>query len=209
MDLSYIYGLVGPCGVAIVLIGIAGLFICIRTLLYTSFAWKEFRRLFLDVERGDQRCLRDYQGDNPFLIIIRDVISTHASHSDDMRAEIAYLFNRNFKSALNGLSWLKMVTVISPLLGLLGTVMGMLMVFDAVAQAAAQNPEILARGIWQALLTTVMGLCVAIPTMIIYYILSLRMRSFQIEVIEHSYRALGITRHVAGHPAAKAGRSGS
>ena len=77
--------------------------------------------------------------------IIKDIVQTHASHSDDIRAEVAYLFNRNFKTAINGLSILKMITVISPLLGLLGTVSGMLMVFDAVSAAAAQNPEVLAR----------------------------------------------------------------
>ena len=196
MDLEVIYGLIGPCGVAIVVIGIAAVFICARSLIYTALSWREFKQRFLDVQRGDERCLRDYEGTNPFLRIIKDIVQTHASHSDDIRAEVAYLFNRNFKTAINGLSILKMITVISPLLGLLGTVSGMLMVFDAVSAAAAQNPEVLARGIWQALITTVMGLTVAIPTMVIYYILSLRMRTFQIEAIEHSYRAIVITKQV-------------
>lgn len=65
--------------------------------------------------------------------IIKDIVQTHASHSDDIRAEVAYLFNRNFKTVINGLSILKMVIVISPLLGLLGTVSGMLLVFEAVS----------------------------------------------------------------------------
>ena len=181
---------------AIVVIGIAAVFICARSLIYTALSWREFKQRFLDVQRGDERCLRDYEGSNPFLRIIKDIVQTHASHSDDIRAEVAYLFNRNFKTAINGLSILKMITVISPLLGLLGTVSGMLMVFDAVSAAAAQNPEVLARGIWQALITTVMGLTVAIPTMVIYYFLSLRMRTFQIEAIEHSYRAIVITKQV-------------
>lgn len=196
MDFEVIYGLIGPCGVAIVVIGIAAVFICARSLIYTALSWREFKQRFLDVQRGDERCLRDYEGTNPFLRIIKDIVQTHASHSDDIRAEVAYLFNRNFKTAINGLSILKMITVISPLLGLLGTVSGMLMVFDAVSAAAAQNPEVLARGIWQALITTVMGLTVAIPTMVIYYFLSLRMRTFQIEAIEHSYRAIVITKQV-------------
>ena len=187
MDLEVIYGLIGPCGVAIVVIGIAAVFICARSLIYTALSWREFKQRFLDVQRGDERCLRDYEGTNPFLRIIKDIVQTHASHSDDIRAEVAYLFNRNFKTAINGLSILKMITVISPLLGLLGTVSGMLMVFDAVSAA---------RGIWQALITTVMGLTVAIPTRVIYYFLSLRMRTFQIEAIEHSYRAIVITKQV-------------
>ena len=124
MDLEVIYGLIGPCGVAIVVIGIAAVFICARSLIYTALSWREFKQRFLDVQRGDERCLRDYEGTNPFLRIIKDIVQTHASHSDDIRAEVAYLFNRNFKTAINGLSILKMITVISPLLGLLGTVSG-------------------------------------------------------------------------------------
>lgn len=199
MDFKTIYGLIGPCGAAIVIIAIVSMFICVRSIIYTSISWREFKKRFLDVQRGGERCLRSYTGCNPFLKIIKDIVQTHASHSDDIRAEVAYLFNRNFKIVINSLSILKMITVISPLLGLLGTVSGMLMVFDAVAAAEAQNPEILARGIWQALITTVMGLTVAIPSMVIYYFLSLRMRSFQIESIEHSYRAIVITKQVSGH----------
>ena len=62
---------------------------------------------------------------------------------------------------------LKMLEVIgatSPLLGLLGTVLGMIDAFQALQQAGARvDPSILAGGIWQALLTTAAGLVVAIP----------------------------------------------
>lgn len=201
MDLQRIYELMGPCGVCIVIMGIAALYICIRNLVYTYMSWKEFKRKFIDIRQNGESCLRDYAGGNPFLNIIHDIVATHASHSDDMRAEVAYLYHKNFKEALNGLTWLKMITVISPLCGLLGTVGGMLAVFDAVSQAAAQNPELLARGIWQALITTVMGLSVAIPTLVVFYLLSLRMRIFRIEIIEYCYQAISICKgaHAAIH----------
>ena len=64
MDLETIYGLIGPCGVAIVIIGIAAVFICARSLIYTALSWREFKQRFLDVQRGDERCLRDYEGSN-------------------------------------------------------------------------------------------------------------------------------------------------
>ena len=79
MDLETIYGLIGPCGVAIVIIGIAAVFICARSLIYTALSWREFKQRFLDVQRGDERCLRDYEGSNPFLRIIKDIVQTHAS----------------------------------------------------------------------------------------------------------------------------------
>jgi biopolymer transport protein ExbB len=61
------------------------------------------------------------------------------------------------------------VSTISPLLGLLGTVLGMISAFNAIATADAMGrPELLASGISQALLTTAAGLCVAIPALIAY-----------------------------------------
>lgn len=61
------------------------------------------------------------------------------------------------------------ITTISPLLGLLGTVVGMIRAFNAIATADAMGrPELLAAGISQALLTTAAGLCVAIPALIAY-----------------------------------------
>lgn len=61
------------------------------------------------------------------------------------------------------------VSTISPLLGLLGTVLGMIRAFNAIVTAGAMGrPEILAAGISQALLTTAAGLTVAIPALIAY-----------------------------------------
>ena len=61
------------------------------------------------------------------------------------------------------------VATVAPLLGLLGTVVGMIRAFNAIATADAMGrPELLATGISQALLTTAAGLCVAIPALILY-----------------------------------------
>lgn len=59
---------------------------------------------------------------------------------------------------------LEVLAMIAPLLGLLGTVIGMIVAFQAMEQAGAQiDPSVLSGGIWQALLTTAAGLIVAIP----------------------------------------------
>jgi len=71
---------------------------------------------------------------------------------------------------------------ITPLLGLLGTVIGMLSCFQIIEQKSTAlqpvNPKDLAGGIWQALLTTVFGLCVAIPTYVAYNYLVNRVNGF-------------------------------
>jgi biopolymer transport protein ExbB len=62
---------------------------------------------------------------------------------------------------------LELIAMISPLLGLLGTVLGMIQAFQELALAeGAANASLLAAGIWQALLTTAAGLLVAIPAAI-------------------------------------------
>jgi biopolymer transport protein ExbB len=62
------------------------------------------------------------------------------------------------------------VATISPLLGLLGTVFGMIAAFNAIATSKALGkPELLASGISEALLTTAFGLTVAIPALIFYW----------------------------------------
>lgn len=63
------------------------------------------------------------------------------------------------------------VATIAPLLGLLGTVFGMIQAFNAVAASdALGRPELLASGVAQALLTTAFGLTVAIPALLLYYV---------------------------------------
>ena len=63
------------------------------------------------------------------------------------------------------------MATISPLLGLLGTVLGMIKIFTRFTEAGG-NPMILAGGIWEALITTAAGLTVAIPSLIIYRFLN-------------------------------------
>ena len=66
------------------------------------------------------------------------------------------------------LNTLGTIAGIAPLLGLLGTVFGMIQVFAAITEYGVGNPTVLAGGISQALITTAAGLCVAIPALVGY-----------------------------------------
>lgn len=66
------------------------------------------------------------------------------------------------------LNTLGTIAAITPLIGLLGTVTGMIEVFNVITQAGPTNPELLAGGISQALLTTAFGLSVAIPSLMFH-----------------------------------------
>jgi biopolymer transport protein ExbB len=74
------------------------------------------------------------------------------------------------------LNMLGTIAAISPLLGLLGTVTGMIVTFQAITIFGAGDPKAMASGISQALVTTVQGLCVAIPMVLAHTLVSGRAR---------------------------------
>ena len=83
------------------------------------------------------------------------------------KAETARVARNLLLRARTGLRPLELITTIAPLLGLLGTVMGMIAAFQALQEAGARaDPATLAGGIWEALLTTAAGMAVAIPAQI-------------------------------------------
>ena len=95
-----------------------------------------------------------------------------------LQAEITRRGNTEVEEMNRYIRFLELIAMISPLLGLLGTVLGMIQSFQELelAQGAA-NASVLAGGIWQALLTTAAGLIVAIPAAIGATLLSARAES--------------------------------
>lgn len=84
---------------------------------------------------------------------------------------------RIFESHLRGI---EMVANIAPLLGLLGTVIGMVKAFSSIEKVGSKvDPSILAGGIWEALLTTVAGLAVAIPALAAFYMIDGRIEKMR------------------------------
>ena len=84
---------------------------------------------------------------------------------------------------------LSTIANLTPLLGLLGTVSGMIKTFKVISQAGG-NPSLLAGGIAEALITTAAGLCVAIPTLVCYRILKDKVESLIFEMEESSIRII-------------------
>jgi biopolymer transport protein ExbB len=71
-----------------------------------------------------------------------------------------------------GNTMIKVLSVVAPLLGLLGTVTGMIQTFQVITLFGAGDPKLMAGGISQALVTTVIGLVVAIPLTLLYSVVS-------------------------------------
>ncbi|KMK65242.1 MotA/TolQ/ExbB proton channel family protein [Puniceibacterium sp. IMCC21224] len=95
-----------------------------------------------------------------------------------LSADLEQLGNAEVRRMGRGIRLLELVGMIAPLLGLLGTVLGMIQSFRSLEMAeGAANASILAGGIWQALLTTAAGLVVAIPAVIGAAILQARVEA--------------------------------
>lgn len=88
----------------------------------------------------------------------------------ELKLEEAVLKER--PSIESGLNMIKIVSMVAPLMGLLGTVVGMIQTFQAITDFGAGDPKLMAGGISAALVTTVCGLIVAIPTVFMHTILS-------------------------------------
>lgn len=88
----------------------------------------------------------------------------------ELKLEEAVLKER--PSIESGLNLLKIISMVAPLLGLLGTVTGMIITFQAITIFGAGDPKAMAGGISGALVTTVLGLVVAIPTVLMHTVVN-------------------------------------
>lgn len=86
-----------------------------------------------------------------------------------VREETLRVGNTDLETLRHYLRALELIAIICPLLGLLGTVIGMIDAFQAMQNAGSQvDPGVLSGGIWQALLTTAVGLSIAIPVTLLH-----------------------------------------
>ncbi|UQZ91125.1 MotA/TolQ/ExbB proton channel family protein [Deltaproteobacteria bacterium Smac51] len=208
---SRLYMMIGPAGVVLIVLAVVAMFLALKNFIFLALVGRDFRQaarsLAATPENRDGILMRFAK--NPIIAIIDGVIKTHGRHSDDLKAEVAYLFHRYFARAQRDITFLRVIAVISPLLGLLGTLLGLLGVFQALSHTTAVSTStVLAAGIWEAIITTIMGLTLAIPTLIAYYILSLKLRSFHLVSIEYGYRFLECRpRPCRDHQSSQAARS--
>jgi len=102
----------------------------------------------------------------PVPRVMEAAVRGRALHADDAktREEVTRVAQSQLEGLEAGLPYLSLIATISPLLGLLGTVLGMIDAFQQLEGAGDRvDPAILSGGIWEALLTTAAGLSVAIP----------------------------------------------
>ncbi len=116
-------------------------------------------------------CRKNY---SPISQIILAALLKYGSSRDEIKEAIEDTANQEIAVLEKNLPILATVGNIAPLLGLLGTVFGMIKGFQVISIVGVGNPEALAGAISEALLTTAFGLSVAIPTIVAYNYLNNR-----------------------------------
>ena len=114
--------------------------------------------------------------DNP----LGRVLAVHENNPDmdleTLELKLSEAVLKEIPQIESGLTLMKIIATVAPLLGLLGTVTGMIVTFQAITIFGAGDPKAMANGISQALVTTVLGLCVAIPMVLMHTLVSGRAR---------------------------------
>ncbi|MFW2421483.1 MAG: MotA/TolQ/ExbB proton channel family protein [Porticoccaceae bacterium] len=106
--------------------------------------------------------------DNPLGRILKVSEANPGLDAESLELKLHEAVLKERPAIESGLNLLKIISMVAPLLGLLGTVTGMIITFQMITLFGAGDPKAMAGGISQALITTVLGLVVAIPTVLMH-----------------------------------------
>ncbi|MDA1342644.1 MAG: MotA/TolQ/ExbB proton channel family protein, partial [Proteobacteria bacterium] len=115
--------------------------------------------------------------DNPLGRVLAVAEKSGMEDTDNLELLLDEAITRELPVLEKGLAIIKLIAAIGPLLGLLGTVTGMIITFQTISLYGSGDPKLMAEGISQALVTTVQGLCVAIPLLFLHSIVAARSRT--------------------------------
>ena len=169
--------------------GLIGYIILLIGGITLLFAIYKYVSLFLLGRAVGEQLTSSSYGDNPLGRVL-SVGETHMKDAiDRLELKLAESIMAERPAIERGISFVKIVSVVAPLAGLLGTVTGMIITFQQITLFGTGDPKIMAGGISQALVTTVLGLVVAIPTTLAHSFLQSSARSV-VDVLEE--QATGI-----------------
>jgi biopolymer transport protein ExbB len=153
----------GIVGYSIITLGLIGLLIAIWRLLGLSSASRKVKA---------QLKSETPSSDNPLGRVLAAYESNKNADTETIELKLSEAGLKEMPGLTKGLLFIKVISVVAPLMGLLGTVTGMIKTFQVITLYGAGDPKMMAGGISQALVTTVLGLVVAIPMVLLHTIVS-------------------------------------
>lgn len=196
----------GFTGIIIIFMGLSGLALIIERAktLYFDYAiktedfMKQVKSLIMNdkVEEAITYCSANDHA--PIAHVVKGVLERSDRDDEGINQGLDIALAEVIPELGKRLGYLAMIANVATLTGLLGTIQGLIMSFQAVSFAdPAQKQTILAQGISMAMNTTALGLSVAIPVMVVYAFLHSRQNRMLEEISEHSAKVVDLltTRH--------------
>jgi len=179
----------GVVGYVILALGALGLLLALERLLVLGVMGNRVNRQARNPESP---------GKNPLGRILASARHWQGADAESLEVAMGEALLKERPAIHRGLALMKIIATVAPLLGLLGTVVGMILTFQSITLFGNGDPKMMAGGISQALVTTVLGLATAIPVLFMHTMVSARARSiWQVleeqaaGVIAESFRGAG------------------
>jgi biopolymer transport protein ExbB len=175
----------GVVGYVIIGVGLLGLMLCL---------WKAYSLFTTGGKMSRQMKSEEANKGNPLGRVLAVYSDNPETDIETLELKLDEAILRETAPIETGLSFIKVLYVVAPLLGLLGTVVGMIATFQMITLFGTGDPRMMAGGISTALVTTVLGLVVAIPLTLLHSFLQGKAKSL-IQILEE--QAAGIIARLA------------
>ncbi|MEH6567182.1 MAG: MotA/TolQ/ExbB proton channel family protein [Halopseudomonas sp.] len=179
----------GIVGYVIIVLGVLGILLALARLF-----WLQGVQRRVDRQTADLDHLQDNNPLGRVLSVIGNNPRLEELDTLELKLDEAILKETPALERWQGL--IKLLAAVAPLLGLLGTVTGMIATFQAITQYGTGDPKLMADGISQALVTTVLGLIAAIPLLFMHSLVAARSKAL-IQLLEQQSAGL-IALHLGG-----------
>jgi len=158
----------GVVGYIILIVGAFGLLLSIERL---------FTLTFIRAKVNSQLKSAEVKTNNPLGRVLKVRDEHPNADTEALELHLTEAILAEVPKLGRNLTIIKIISVVAPLMGLLGTVTGMINTFQAITLFGTGDPKLMAGGISTALVTTVLGLVVAIPTTLLYAMLNTRSKN--------------------------------
>lgn len=171
----------GWIGYIIIGIGMLGLIIILYRLTVLFVINRRVSKQLLSINKVNT--------DNPLGRILKIKSDNPAKNIEDLQMQIDEAILKELPDIEFGTGVIKLLSGVAPLLGLLGTVTGMILTFQSISLFGTGDPKLMASGISQALVTTMLGLIVAVPLLFGHALVSTRSRKI-IQILDQQSAGL-------------------
>jgi biopolymer transport protein ExbB len=176
-------------GYVIITLGIIGLVIALLRIFILSGVQAKVTKQSKNIDKP--------LTSNPLGRVVKVFQDNPNSNPESMELKLSEAILKETPKLTAWLMFVKIIATVAPLLGLLGTVTGMIQTFQAITLYGAGDPQMMAGGISQALVTTVLGLVVALPTLFLHWLASGRAKRVE-QILEETTAGL-IAKQIEAH----------